>query len=291
MKKAKKRNRAIQRDLFGHPIEETRPRDGEVIPLDWETHAVRMTMIRGAPWWIAADVCRILDIANPRDAVSRLDEDEKGVASTDTLGGRQNLAVINESGLYCLIFTSRKPEAKRFKRWVTHEVLPEIRRTGSYFRKPTRIAKEQKRLGCDADTAKVRCDQFAANKELHARMASEKAKPNHFRAVHNGVYRGQSGKDAPQIREALDLSRRATPLDHMALIPLAINMTAKAVAERIIRDLGIPIDDQAETYERVAADIAKQTIERLGAGYEHRIVDDPRRGKILDVVRPAMSLN
>jgi hypothetical protein len=65
-------------------------------------------------------------------ALDRLDEDEKGVSSIDTLGGKQDMAVVNESGLYALILGSRKPEAKRFKRWVTHEVLPSIRKTGTY---------------------------------------------------------------------------------------------------------------------------------------------------------------
>ncbi len=81
---------------------------------------------------MAADVCAALSIANSRDAVTRLDEDEKGVATIDTLGGRQEMATVNESGLYSLILGSRKPEAKRFKKWVTSEVLPAIRKTGSY---------------------------------------------------------------------------------------------------------------------------------------------------------------
>lgn len=84
------------------------------------------------PLWIAKDVCKVLQINNHRDALNRLDEDEKGVVSTDTLGGTQNMTVVNESGLYSLILSSRKPEAKPFKRWVTHEVLPAIRKTGSY---------------------------------------------------------------------------------------------------------------------------------------------------------------
>lgn len=86
----------------------------------------------GEPWFVLTEVCRKLGIGNPSDAASRLDEDEKGVATIDTLGGRQNVKIINESGLYSLILTSRKPEAKRFKKWVTAEVLPTIRKTGGY---------------------------------------------------------------------------------------------------------------------------------------------------------------
>ncbi|USK48884.1 phage antirepressor KilAC domain-containing protein [Bacillus sp. CMF12] len=83
-------------------------------------------------WFVAKDVCDVLEIKNSRDAISRLDSDEKGVVSTDTLGGKQELTVVNEPGLYTLILGSRKQEAKQFKRWITHNVLPTIRKTGGY---------------------------------------------------------------------------------------------------------------------------------------------------------------
>ena len=82
-----------------------------------------------------SDVCRVLEIENSSQAVSRLDDDEKGVTTNDPLrgnGGKQTCRTVNESGLYSLIFTSRKPQAKAFKRWVTKEVLPAIRKTGCY---------------------------------------------------------------------------------------------------------------------------------------------------------------
>jgi len=94
--------------------------------------AVRALMRDDGPWFVAADVCAALTIGNSRDALDRLDADEKGVGSIDTLGGLQQLATVNESGLYSLILGSRKPEAKPFKRWVTSEVLPAIRKTGAY---------------------------------------------------------------------------------------------------------------------------------------------------------------
>ncbi len=79
-----------------------------------------------------ADVCRVLSVKNNRDASRRLDEDEKGVAQIDTPGGSQKMTIISESGLYKVILRSDKPEAKKFTRWVTHEVLPSIRQTGGY---------------------------------------------------------------------------------------------------------------------------------------------------------------
>lgn len=105
----------------------------EIIPFDFEEQAVRVVMRDGEPWFVAADICRVLDIANRHDAVGRLDEDERdAVGSTDSIGREQRMTVISESGLYALIFTSRKPEAKRFRKWVTSEVLPSLRKFGRY---------------------------------------------------------------------------------------------------------------------------------------------------------------
>lgn len=88
----------------------------------------------GEPMFVASDVCRILGIENTAQALSRLDDDEKGIILNDTLGGKQQMSAINESGLYSLILSSRKKDegVKSFKRWVTHEVLPSIRKTGQY---------------------------------------------------------------------------------------------------------------------------------------------------------------
>lgn len=97
-----------------------------------DSFALRVVDVDGSPWFVAADVCKALDISNSRDAISRLDEDEKGVATTDTLGGVQQVSIVSESGMYALIFSSRKPEARAFRKWVTSEVLPSIRKTGSY---------------------------------------------------------------------------------------------------------------------------------------------------------------
>lgn len=91
---------------------------------------MRTVLIEGEPWFVAADVCSALEI--DRTATRRLDDDEKGVYSTHTLGGPQEASIVNEFGLYSLILGSRKPEAKAFKRWVTHEVLPAIRKQGYY---------------------------------------------------------------------------------------------------------------------------------------------------------------
>lgn len=93
---------------------------------------VRIILQDNEPWFVAKDVCECLAISKHRDAISRLDTDERGSLKVDTLGGKQEMATVNEYGLYSLVLSSRKPEAKEFKRWITHDVLPSLRKYGSY---------------------------------------------------------------------------------------------------------------------------------------------------------------
>lgn len=110
-----------------------------IIPFSFEENAVRVLNRSGESWFVLTDVCRVLGIGNPSDVAKRLDDDEKTTIDTRDIIADceldprvQSLAIINESGLYSLILTSRKAAAKRFKKWVTAEVLPTIRKTGSY---------------------------------------------------------------------------------------------------------------------------------------------------------------
>lgn len=105
----------------------------QIIPFRYaEAAELRAVTVNGEPWFVAADVAAILDLTNVRSSLALLDDDERGVHTVDTLGGPQSLAVVSEAGLYSLILRSRKAEARTFKRWITHTVLPEIRRTGSF---------------------------------------------------------------------------------------------------------------------------------------------------------------
>lgn len=100
---------------------------------DFEGSDVRTMVIDGEPWFIGKDVAEILGYKNQRDALRKhVDEEDKDVAKCDSLGGQQDMAIINESGLYSLILSSKLPAAKRFKHWVTSDVLPKIRKHGAY---------------------------------------------------------------------------------------------------------------------------------------------------------------
>lgn len=98
-----------------------------------ENVSIRTKVIAGEPWFVGKDVCNLLGLVNHKKSLQALDDDERrGVTISDPIGRNQQVNCINESGLYHLIFISRKPEAKTIRRWVTGTVLPSIRRTGSY---------------------------------------------------------------------------------------------------------------------------------------------------------------
>lgn len=154
-----------------------------VVPFKFENFLIRTLVGAGGdPWFVAVDVCAALQIANPRDAVARLDSDEKGVGSTDTLGGVQDLSIVNEAGMYTLALRCRDAVTQgtapyRFRKWVTSEVLPAIRKTGQYHApvqarsQPSRaeamllIAESAARMLRLSDTSKVRMLSTIAKEE------------------------------------------------------------------------------------------------------------------------------
>lgn len=109
-----------------------------------EGHDVRVVMVDEAPWFVASDVCTVLGIIHAASSLRMLDEDEKGVHSMHTLGGAQSVSIVSESGLYALVLRSRKPEARQFRKWVTSEVLPAIRKNGRY---EVQAAPAQRKMG------------------------------------------------------------------------------------------------------------------------------------------------
>lgn len=95
---------------------------------------IRILMRDGEPWFVASDICKVLELSNITETLKRVDEDELSITEViDSLGRRQQVYIVNEAGLYNLILLSRKSEAKKFKRWITHEVLPSIRKHGAYL--------------------------------------------------------------------------------------------------------------------------------------------------------------
>lgn len=173
---------------------------------------IRTTIKDGEPWFVASDVCRALEIANNRDALTRLEQDEKGVALTDTPGGTQEVTIVNEPGLYALVLGSRKPEAKAFKRWVTHEVIPSIRKHGMYAT-PTTI---EQMIADPANAIKV----FSALKQEQERRKELEATVEHnapkvlfaeaVQASHDSCLVGQLAKMIRQNGKPIGANRMFT---------------------------------------------------------------------------------
>ena len=141
-----------------------------------ELGCIRTVIINDQPWFVGKDIAVALGYSNKRDALAkRVDDEDKGVAKCDTLGGTQELAVINESGLYSLILSSKLPSAKKFKRWVISEVLPAIRKTGHYGNTPLKDVINLIRITRDnmekqgasptqiAETINGICEQYGIN--------------------------------------------------------------------------------------------------------------------------------
>ena len=118
----------------------------------FDTHSVRTVLIDDQPWFVAADVSEALEYRDAANMVRNLDEDERGTQIVSTPSGDQEMIVINESGMYSAVLKSRKPSAKRFKKWVTAEVLPAIRKTGRYEARPYAVNPADKLTKDEADT-------------------------------------------------------------------------------------------------------------------------------------------
>ena len=146
----------------------------------YKNSPIRIVEKDGEPWFVAKDVCNILEIKNSRDTLNKcLDEDERGVDIIYTPGGNQEMTIVSEAGLYSLILRSRKPEAKAFKRWVTHEVLPSIRKTGAYL-SPGMSNEQVKALVATLEEEmyrRIQAENRLAKLEAHAEKLARAAIP------------------------------------------------------------------------------------------------------------------
>lgn len=157
---------------------------------------IRTMTIEGEPWFVAADVCRALEIGNPSMAVERLDDDEKGISTIDTLGGKQRMTTINEPGLYSLVLSSRKPEAKAFKRWITHDIIPTIRKTGGYVNDTAQFVESY--FGqLDPSQKHALTMMFDESKRMSAQLKEQAPKvlfANAVETAHNSILIGDLAK-------------------------------------------------------------------------------------------------
>jgi prophage antirepressor-like protein len=201
-----------------------------IVPFDFDGINIRTLTKEDAPWFVAADVCDALDIKDASMAATRLDDDEKGTSTIGTPSGTQQMLVINESGLYSLILTSRKPEAKKFKKWVTSMVLPAIRKTGQYqedWRRSRHAA---------ASSTKVMTDILEYVRDVIGKVT----KPHHFMNEHKLINSLLTGQYKGLDREKLSTDE----LDFMAHFELR---------EAVFIGMGMPYEQRKQHLVREVA--------------------------------------
>lgn len=169
----------------------------ELQTLSFQNNRVRIIDREDGPWFVAKDVCDVLEVDTTQ--TRRLDEDEKGLCSIQTHGGQQEMVCVNESGLYAIVLGSRKPEAKAFKRWVTHEVLPAIRHTGHYG-----MPRELSRLDLidmarEAELARIQAE--AEKAQLSAALASQAPKV----ALYDVALSAENAQTISVVAKSLDI--------------------------------------------------------------------------------------
>ena len=162
---------------------------------------VRTIMRNGEPWFIAKDVCDALGFSKYRDAIAKLDSDERRPLVVDTSAGARTMAAINESGLYAIIMKSRKPTAKKFRKWVTSEVLPSIRKTGSYG------MKESYQIKDPAERARAWAAEYEERRKLEAGVkqlaaVNEEMKPK--AEFYDTIIHSDSTIDIGEVAKALN---------------------------------------------------------------------------------------
>lgn len=181
---------------------------------------------KGEVYFIASDVCNVLELSDTSKAVNRLDDDEKGTTSILTPGGKQNVLIVNEYGLYSLVLTSRKEEAKAFKRWIIHEVLPEIRKTGGYAKPSATSARDEAMLN----------NSRARQASLLLRCAKESAIPLHKELLIRGAANIVSGQE---LLPAIECNRTYSATEVANQLDTTKNMVGKIANKLNLKQDGV----------------------------------------------------
>lgn len=253
------------------------------IPYAFEGAEVRVLMRDAAPWWVLADLCRVLEIANARDAASRLDADEKdGVGIADAMGRPQTSTIVNESGMWSLVLTSRKPAARRFKKWVTGTVLPALRRDGAYAvgqeRSATRDRTWHLGLSCEMDELWDRLGAVeSSNAALEKRVTAAERRPEKSAKLTHAVV-PDPAVDVLQRRAAIvdaAWNQRINSTRKQVLVALASRASINFRAVCSVQDLMSLCGLAERTVTRALRDLVGagliRVVERANAGSVYRL--------------------
>ena len=226
---------------------------------DWK---IRVVMRDGEPWFVAKDVCDCLELGNVSQTCSRLDDDERGIILNDTPSGKQEMLVVSEPGLYSLIGSSKKQEAKAFKRWVNHEVLPSIRKTGGYgIRTVDDMINDPDtaiRLLTQLKILRLQNDQLAMERDEAIRTKAMIGSRREATAMNTA---SQKSKECEKLREQIGDSKTYKAVTAITWLPDYFNMSNRGL------------------YGSLAANLKK--IEAgMTSEFKHIDIPDSRFGKV-----------
>ena len=226
---------------------------------DWK---VRVVMRDGEPWFVAKDVCECLDLGNPSQAIARLEDDERWLISNEALRANGETAVVSEPGLYSLVLGSRKPEAKAFKRWVTHEVLPSIRKTGGYgIRTVDDMINDPDtaiRLLTQLKILRLQNDQLAMERDEAIRTKAMIGSRREATAMNTA---SQKSKECEKLREQIGDSKTYKAVTAITWLPDYFNMSNRGL------------------YGSLAANL-KKIESGMTSEFKHIDIPDSRFGKV-----------
>ena len=226
---------------------------------DWK---VRVVMRDGEPWFVAKDVCECLDLGNPSQAIARLEDDERWLISNEALRANGETAVVSEPGLYSLVLGSRKPEAKAFKRWVTHEVLPSIRKTGGYgIRTVDDMINDPDtaiRLLTQLKILRLQNDQLAMERDEAIRTKAMIGSRREATAMNTA---SQKSKECEKLREQIGDSKTYKAVTAITWLPDYFNMSNRGLYGSLAANL-----------KRIEAGMTSE--------FKHIDIPDSRFGKV-----------
>jgi prophage antirepressor-like protein len=204
------------------------------VPFQYEGHQIRWGGTKEEPWFVAQDVCSILGIKEPSSALRDFLDTEKGMQAVHTLGGKQELLVVYEAGLYQLLFRSNKPEAVAFRRWVCHEVLPSIRKTGEY-----RSKRREKyvQLGLSPEWIEQREQGIEVRKDFTGTLQEHGVKKGfEYGTCTNAIYLPVLGGTAANVRKERQLPAKGNLRDNLSLKEILQISLSEVVAQEKIED-------------------------------------------------------
>jgi prophage antirepressor-like protein len=268
---------------------ESTVRDNELEVLQFHGGDIRTIWIKGWQWWVAADVCGAVEIANPGTAMASLDPDEKGIHLMETPGGPQQMAIVNEPGLYHLLSKSNKPKAKEFWRWVRHDVLPAIRQTGSYSTDQTPIRKWIKkragRHGFPPSWMKKRQKVADGNNVARTLVFSIGGDAIASSNRHNWLCEGAFSKDTRQLKDEVGCRDKDSPLDHMDEVTLSMCDFANSINVRQMQEGLVAIGDLDKKVKATGRACREMALEQFEPGFDFGPTEDAKGHKILGLMR------